>query len=165
MKPDCEYSLTDDGHLSFKGQGGNLGSEREYILELDFFKPIKAEDSKINVTARTVAFKIEKAASGPYWDRLEKQEGRNVHCSIDWDNWRDEDEDDDEYAFGSQFTDNKDLSDMDFGAGEDDDDEDDDDDDDDDVNAMGTPAVDLPTGKAADAKPIDAKAMEAAEGK
>lgn len=63
-------------------------------------------------------FKIVKADSGPYWERLLKVGGRNVHCKIDWDNWLDEDEEDNESGFGSQFG-NKDHEDMDFiGDGE-----------------------------------------------
>lgn len=108
------FSLTDEGHLSLSCVGGNLGSEREYKLEIDLFKGVKVDESKMNVTARSVNFKIVKAESGPYWDRL-LSKGKDVHCTIDWDNWKDEDEDEDDYAFGSQFTENQDLQDMDFG--------------------------------------------------
>lgn len=116
-KDEATVTLTDDGHVYFKGPGGNVGHEEEYVLDVTLFKPVKADLSKWKITARSVFFRILKADSGPYWDRLLKAEGRNIHCKIDWDNWKDEDEDEDEYSFGSQFADNKDLQDMDFGSG------------------------------------------------
>jgi CS domain len=126
VESDATYKLTDDGHLKFKGQGGNLGSEREYVLDMDLLKPIKAEESKVKITARNIIMKIVKANAGPYWDRLLKEKGKNVHCTIDWDNWKDEDEDDGDQGFGSQFADNKDFQDMDFGSGGSSDDSEDD---------------------------------------
>lgn len=116
-KNDVKIQLTDEGHVYFKGMGGNVGSEQEYTLDINLFKNIKAKESKSKVTARTVSFKIIKEEAGPYWDRLLKEAGRNIHCKIDWDNWKDEDEDEDQHSFGSQFADNKDLQDMDFGSG------------------------------------------------
>lgn len=116
-KEGSAVKLTDDGHVYFKGLGGAVGHEAEYLLDIYLFKPVTTEKSKWRINARSVFFKIAKADSGPYWDRLLKAEGRNIHCKIDWDNWKDEDEDDDEYSFGSQFADNKDLQDMDFGSG------------------------------------------------
>lgn len=117
-KADSKFELFDDGRVHFKGPAGNVGHEDEYVLDIMLFKPIKASTSQHTVTARGVRFKIIKAESGPYWDRLLKVEGRNVHCKIDWDHWKDEDEDDDEYTFGDSFGDtNKDLQDMDFVSG------------------------------------------------
>lgn len=117
VKPSPKFELSDDGHFVFRCEGGNVGTEREYVLDIQLFKPVDSSASAMNVTARHVAFKIQKTESGPYWDRLLK-EGKNIHMSVDWDNWKDEDEDDD-YAFGSQFNDtSRDLEDMDFGAGD-----------------------------------------------
>lgn len=110
-------TLTDEGHIYFKGPGGNVGHEAEYVLDIDLFKPIKSDESRYKITARSVVFKISKADSGPYWDRLLRAAGRNIHCKVDWDNWKDEDEDEDDYSFGQQFADSKDLQDMDFGSG------------------------------------------------
>jgi cytosolic prostaglandin-E synthase len=117
VKQDATYKLTEDGHLKFKGKGGNFGSESEYILDIDLLKAIKPDDSKVKITARNIIMKIAKANSGPYWERLLKEKGKNVHCTIDWDNWRDEDDDEEDHAFPSQFADNKDFQDMDFGSG------------------------------------------------
>lgn len=116
-KNEATVTLDDEGHVYFKGPGGNVGHEEDYLLDIILFKPIKADKSQWKITARSVVFKVVKADSGPYWDRLLKAEGRNIHCKVDWDNWKDEDEDDDDYSFGSHFADNKDLQDMDFGSG------------------------------------------------
>lgn len=115
VKKGVSVKLTDEGQIYFKGFGGAVGHEAEYLLDITLFKPIKADQSKYKITARSAVFRIHKADSGPYWDRLLKAEGRNVHCKIDWDNWKDEDED--EYSYGTQFGDSKDLQDMDFGSG------------------------------------------------
>lgn len=116
MKSEATYELKEDGHFIFRGEGGNLGAEREYVLDIQLCKPVKPDESKMNRTARSVNFKIAKGEPGPYWDRL--LEGKNVHMSVDWDNWKDENEDDD-FAFGSQFSDTtRDLQDMDFGGGD-----------------------------------------------
>lgn len=118
-KADANIKLSEDGHIYFKGRGGNVGHEEEYVLDINLFKPINPDESKSKVTARNVSLRIAKTDSGPYWDRLLKEEGRNIHCKVDWDNWKDEDDDEDEddYSFSSQFAGNKDLQDMDFASG------------------------------------------------
>lgn len=118
VKPEPKFELTDDGHFSFICEGGVVGAEREYVLEIQLFKPVDPKASAMHATARHVVFKVAKAETGPYWDRLLK-EGKNIHMSVDWDNWKDEDEDDDDPAFGGQLSDvSRDLEDMDFGAGD-----------------------------------------------
>jgi hypothetical protein len=127
VRPDASYKLSDEGHLTLNCTGGNLGSEHEYTLDIDLLKPIQANESKVKVNARNVVMRIVKATPGPYWERLLREKAKNVHCTIDWDNWKDEDEeDDDDHAFGSHFADNKDFQDMDFGSGGSSDDDDDD---------------------------------------
>lgn len=117
-KAESKFELTDDGRVFFNGPAGNVGHEDEYLLDITLFKGIKASESMHTTTARGVRFKIIKAETGPYWDRLLKAEGRNVHCKIDWDHWKDEDEDEGDYSFGDNFGDeNKDLQDMDFVSG------------------------------------------------
>lgn len=118
VKPGPKFDLSDDGHFLFACEGGVVGAEREYVLDIQLFKPVDSKASAMNVTARHVVFKLEKAEPGPYWDRLLK-EGKNIHMSVDWDNWKDEDEYDDDRAFGGQFSEaSRDLEDMDFGAGD-----------------------------------------------
>lgn len=147
VKPGHKFELTDEGHFSFTCEGGAVGVEREYVLDIQLFKPVDSKASAINVTARHVVFKVEKAESGPYWDKLLK-EGKNIHMSVDWDNWKDEDDDDDDQAFGGQFNDtSRDLDDMDFGAG----DSDESDEDDEGDGAAGDAAADLMQAASADA--------------
>jgi len=92
--------ISDDGHIYWRGHGGVLGDEREYVLDIRLLKAIKTSESSIKLSSRLVYFKIRKAESGPYWERLLADESRNVHCKIDWDAWKDEDEEDD-YYFGT----------------------------------------------------------------
>lgn len=40
-----------------------------------------------------------KKESGSYWERLLKQPGKNIHCKVDWEHWKDEDSED-EFDFG-----------------------------------------------------------------
>ena len=44
-KEDAAFRLNDDGHVYFKGMGGNLGHEAEYVLDINLLKNIKAEVS------------------------------------------------------------------------------------------------------------------------
>lgn len=44
-KSDASYRLTDDGHVYFRGCGGNVGHEAEYVLDVDLLKGIKASVS------------------------------------------------------------------------------------------------------------------------
>lgn len=127
IKPGFDFKVSDEGVLHFKCEGGAVGAEREYGLDLTLFGGVDSSASGVNVTARHAVFKIAKKESGPYWDRLLKEAGKNVHMAVDWDHWKDEDEEDD-FAFGSQFNDNyNDNGDlMDFGARDSDDDSDDD---------------------------------------
>lgn len=113
-KEAAKVSMKDDGKVSFSGTGGVLGKEQSYSLEISLFKGIKAEESKCKISPRNIVFRIKKAESGPYWDRLLLEEGRNIHCKIDWQNWIDEDED--ENLGASMFGESKDHEEMDFTA-------------------------------------------------
>lgn len=124
IKPDYDFSVTDEGHFCFTCEGGSVGSENKYALDLQLFGEVDASACAVQATARHAVFKVVKKAAGPYWERLLKEAGKNVHMAIDWDHWKDEDEEDD-FAFGSQFNDtSRDLQDMDFGPGESDDSDD-----------------------------------------
>jgi len=113
-KNQVSIELTDDGKLSFKGRGGELHEKADYELHLELLHPIKAEESKYSVTARNIRFVIMKKESGSYWERLLKQPGKNIHCKVDWEHWKDEDSED-EFDFGSAW-DSKDMADFDFGS-------------------------------------------------
>jgi len=114
---DATVKLTDDGKVYFKGVGGPQDDTHEYVLDIELLKPIKAETSKCNIGARSVQFRIQKAESGPYWERLLKA-GKNVHLKVDWNHWVDEDEEDNG-QFGSGW-DAKDMADLEFQEGEED---------------------------------------------
>lgn len=116
-------NVKEDGKIYFKGMGGNTGREEEYVLDITLLKPINAKESTGKITARSVTFKIKKTESGPYWERLLKSDKKNIHCKIDWDNWVDEDEDQDQ--FFTADSNDQDHQDMDFvsGASTSDDDE------------------------------------------
>jgi hypothetical protein len=122
------YDLSPDGSLKFSATGGNVGSEREYALDIKLLHSVNVEASTHHVTARNVTCKIVKAEPGPYWDNL-LQGGKNCHLSIDWAHYVDEeDAAEDDNAFGTHFTDtNRDFQEMDFGSHTSSDDEEDDD--------------------------------------
>lgn len=123
--------VTPEGQVYFKGIGGELGHEREYELDIRLLHEIKADEAQCGVQARQVYFVLPKAEAGQWWPRLLHDPGRNVHLSVDWGLWVDEDEDD-QFDFGSHFG-SRDMADLDFGMGDDDDADDEDIDDDDDL--------------------------------
>lgn len=93
----------DRGHVFFKAMGGPSSEVHEYEMSIDLLHGIKSEESKYVVGARNVTLMLVKSESGPYWERL-LQEGKNVHCTIDWDHWKDEDDEGGE-EFGRLLTD------------------------------------------------------------
>eukprot|EP00871_Galdieria_phlegrea_P005759 jgi/Galph1/670/GphlegSOOS_G5405.1 len=113
-KNTAAIQLKGDGYLDFKARGGELHEQADYELHLELLHPIKAEESKYHITARNVQFVIMKKETGAYWERLLKQPGKNVHCKVDWEHWKDEDSED-EFDFGSAW-DSKDMADLDFGS-------------------------------------------------
>jgi hypothetical protein len=125
-KDTAVLKVTPEGQVYFKGIGGELGHEREYELDIRLLHGIKADEAQCGVQARQVYFVLPKAEAGEWWPRLLHDPGRNVHLSVDWSLWVDEDEDD-QFDFGSHFG-SRDMADLDFGMGDDDDDADDDDD-------------------------------------
>uniref|UniRef100_A0A7S0XJ58 CS domain-containing protein n=1 Tax=Erythrolobus madagascarensis TaxID=708628 RepID=A0A7S0XJ58_9RHOD len=140
--------IEDSGEVYFKGVGGAEKQEQTYELKVELLNEIDASASKYNIGARNIEMKIaKKDASAPFWPYLLKG-GKNVHCKIDWDHWKDEDEDD-QVDFGSAW-DSGDMSNLPFGdhsdqagpAGDDDDEDDDDD--------AGVPPLEPVTEKAAD---------------
>ncbi len=113
---DPKIDLT-EAKLSFSGasQGKN------YHIDLEFFKEVDPkvrknslflmsgssgsiaavsrminQESKWQALPRHIIFNIAKKESGPYWDRLIKQTGKQWWLKADWSKWKDEDEDDDE---------------------------------------------------------------------
>ncbi len=58
------------------------------------------KETKWQALPRHIIFNIAKKESGPYWDRLIKQPGKQWWLKADWSKWKDEDEDDDEEGKG-----------------------------------------------------------------
>ncbi|KAK4536316.1 hypothetical protein CDCA_CDCA08G2341 [Cyanidium caldarium] len=144
----AELKVTPEGRVYFKGVGGELGSQKEYELDIQLLHEVDAKEAKCGVSARDVHFVIPKSESGKWWPRLLREPGRNVHLSVDWNLWVDEDEED-EFDFGKHFG-SRDMADLDFGADDEGDDEDDDDD------ALG--------GEDEDEKPGDEDALKSESG-
>lgn len=123
-KDEAKVTMKDEGRITFTGAGGVVGSEREYALDIALLKGIKSDESQCKISPRNVIFKIKKTDSGPYWERLLKESGKNVHCKIDWNHWIDEDDEDESYSLPAGF-DSKDHEEMDFAADGSDDSDDD----------------------------------------
>jgi len=77
--------------LHFKGVGGTENKEHE--LNIEFFKDIDVDKTKYAVRPRQIDFVLEKVEEGPYWDRLLKDKTKQHWLRIDFKNWKDEDDD------------------------------------------------------------------------
>ncbi|XP_024528614.1 uncharacterized protein OsI_027940 isoform X6 [Selaginella moellendorffii] len=78
------------GKLKFSATAG--ASDEKYEVELELFKEINVEASKISTGARQIFVVIEKAEK-MWWPRLIKGEGRAPpYLKVDWNKWVDEDE-------------------------------------------------------------------------
>mmetsp|Transcript_6221 Transcript_6221/g.11239 ORF Transcript_6221/g.11239 Transcript_6221/m.11239 type:complete len:169 (-) Transcript_6221:1990-2496(-) len=127
----CEIKLENSpAKVVFKGRGGVNKEEQDYVLDIELLKDIVREESRYNVGARNVQFKLKKAQDAQgFWDRLLKSSAKNVHCKVDWDHWRDEDEEQD-VEFGAGW-DSSNMANLDLGAKMDEDEADMDDSEDD----------------------------------
>ncbi|XP_062517825.1 prostaglandin E synthase 3-like [Corticium candelabrum] len=75
--------------LIFSGTGGT--QDRPYYCELEFFRPVKPQDTKQKITQREVFLKLTKQESGSYWNCLVK--GKKPHfVHTDFSRWKDEDD-------------------------------------------------------------------------
>jgi CS domain len=74
---------------------------KHYKVELPFHDKVDVETSKYDVRPRYVEFVIKKAAGGgEYWPRLLNNKNKYHWLKVDWNKWKDEDEDDDPEEFG-----------------------------------------------------------------
>lgn len=76
--------------LHFSAKGGK--EQKNYSLELEFFKEVVPEESKQRVTAREITFNIVKKEEGPYWPRLHKEGKKPSYLHTDFNKWKDEDD-------------------------------------------------------------------------
>mmetsp|Transcript_5359 Transcript_5359/g.9402 ORF Transcript_5359/g.9402 Transcript_5359/m.9402 type:complete len:159 (+) Transcript_5359:87-563(+) len=114
VKEGCKVKLEESGKLVFSGVGGAESEMHEYVLDIQLLKEIDVNGSEYHIGARNLQFKLKKKVGGEFWDKL-LEGGKNVHCKIDWDHWRDEDEEDTNMDFGSSWN-PQDVSSLDFNA-------------------------------------------------
>ncbi|KAJ1470119.1 HSP20-like chaperone, partial [Baffinella frigidus] len=95
-----KIDLTEDS-LSFKGNS----SGRDYVMDVKLFKKINVEESITKILPRSIQIFMKKAeAEDEYWPRmLEDKNFEKKHFKIDWDKWKDEDDDDAEAFDQSQL--------------------------------------------------------------
>jgi len=93
---DCKDPVikVEPSKLYFRGVGGTEMKEHE--VNMEFFKEIDVEKSKYAVRPREIAFVLEKVEEGPYWDRLLKDKTKQHWLRIDFKNWVDEDDEEEE---------------------------------------------------------------------
>eukprot|EP00241_Pyramimonas_parkeae_P019804 CAMPEP_0114299356 /NCGR_PEP_ID=MMETSP0059-20121206/12929_1 /TAXON_ID=36894 /ORGANISM="Pyramimonas parkeae, Strain CCMP726" /LENGTH=151 /DNA_ID=CAMNT_0001421821 /DNA_START=77 /DNA_END=528 /DNA_ORIENTATION=- len=80
----------DHPELVFDGVGGT--NKEEYELTVPLFKAIDEENSKWAVGARGIVFILAKKEP-EYWERLLPPRVKMNNCKVDWDKWKDEDDD------------------------------------------------------------------------
>jgi len=105
-RPNVE--MTDD-KLIIKGTGGQASKVQEYECEIEFYKPINSEACKRNVSGRFLSFMIPKQDTGPYWPRLLKSDKKVHWLKVDFDKWKDEDDeesdlDNNDMGFGDMMS-------------------------------------------------------------
>lgn len=101
---DCkapQIDLTAD-KLHFKGKSDSISrdadrAEREVTIE--FYKPVKVDESKHSVGARGTEFVIIKQESS-WWPRLLKDSAKQHWLKVDFPKWKDEDDSEDESGLG-----------------------------------------------------------------
>lgn len=93
---DCSkprITLEKDGTFLFTGIAGR--DRHPYELRLELYGLVEPDESKIAVNPRYLFIVVAKQTTGPHWPRLLKAEGRPPkNVKVDWDKWKDEDEED-----------------------------------------------------------------------
>ena len=90
--------LTEES-LHFKGFGGI--DQSEYEVSVNFYKPIDLEKSTKQIKARGVYFLLEKKEE-EWWPKLSK-DGKMRNHKVDWDNYKDEDDADEDEQVPADF--------------------------------------------------------------
>lgn len=104
---DCKEPTIDlqKDKLHFKGKSDSIQSDanhNEHEVTIEFYKPVKVEESKHVVKARGIEFIIYKEENS-WWPRLLKDSTKQHWLKIDFPKWKDEDDSDDEMAAGGPF--------------------------------------------------------------
>eukprot|EP00771_Trimastix_marina_P002670 gnl/Trimastix_PCT/382.p1 GENE.gnl/Trimastix_PCT/382~~gnl/Trimastix_PCT/382.p1 ORF type:complete len:217 (+),score=45.40 gnl/Trimastix_PCT/382:48-653(+) len=90
-KDHCTIRLEPEGRLVFTGVGGT--DRREFELNLELFKELNVEESKWEVLDRHVRMDLIKK-DPEWWPRLLKEKKRTHYIKVDWNKWKEEDDDD-----------------------------------------------------------------------
>eukprot|EP00996_Jenningsia_fusiforme_P003671 NODE_4463_length_804_cov_43.442384_g4129_i0.p1 GENE.NODE_4463_length_804_cov_43.442384_g4129_i0~~NODE_4463_length_804_cov_43.442384_g4129_i0.p1 ORF type:complete len:207 (-),score=62.59 NODE_4463_length_804_cov_43.442384_g4129_i0:183-731(-) len=100
--------------VAMTGQGARAGS---FAHTFNLNQEIVPGESKFDVRAREVALNLKKKESG-FWDRLteEPTKATKQFLTVDWDLWKDEDEDDGSMPGGMDFGGMGGMGGMDFGG-------------------------------------------------
>ncbi|XP_001635633.2 prostaglandin E synthase 3 [Nematostella vectensis] len=98
---DPQIELTEK-NLTFRCHGG--AENKEYVLELEFFKEIVPQESTRHKTSREITFTIKKKEEGPYWTSLLKSGLKNQphYIKTDFSKWKDEDDSDEDKEMGDE---------------------------------------------------------------
>jgi len=88
----------DTEKLYFKAVGGP--EKKMHEVTINFHGEIDKEKSKFAVRDRVIEFALEKKEVGPYWPRLCKDKTKQHWLKIDFNKWRDEDDESDEEGGG-----------------------------------------------------------------
>jgi len=91
---DAKVEILPEGKFSFTGHGGP--DQQEYKFELELNGEIDVEGSKRLLNDLKLFFTLAKKESGPYWPRLTKEKVRLHWLKVDFDKWKDEDDDEDD---------------------------------------------------------------------
>jgi len=86
--------------ISFKGIGGP--EKKPYVLELDLLHEIDPAGSNYRALARHVPMVLKKKEAG-FWTRLLKDSKKFNHIRVDWNQWKEEDDEDYAAGFGGQY--------------------------------------------------------------
>jgi len=97
-----QIDLADD-KFHFRGRGGP--DQREFDCLLEFYKPVDASKSRRIPSDRSIQYVIPKKESGPFWPRLLKTDKKMHWVKIDFNKWKDEDDESDEEAMNWDMND------------------------------------------------------------
>lgn len=96
-----EKITVDDTKLSFSA----TCRKETYAVDLEFYDNIVPNESKQRKGGREYYFDLKRKETGPYWPRLLKTAGKFQHIKIDFNRWKDEDEENDDAPGGGMYDD------------------------------------------------------------
>ena len=81
------------------------GGEKKYFCKFPLFADVVPEESTTVTRPRQIEIKLKKKdENAEYWPRLQKEKVKSQHIQIDWNRWKDEDEeaaaDDGDFGMG-----------------------------------------------------------------